>query len=230
MPYVARVHQLRGSLLYHVYSRGQNREEIFHGPADYERFVDLLRQYRERFLVKIYHWVLMPNHYHLLLEIEEPWKLSSMMAGLGRSYTCYHHRTHKTCGYLWQGRFKMQPVQKEIYLTTCGRYIERNPVKAGMVREAAIYPYSSAAFYCLGKKDNLTSESPGFAQFGQRESIRRAAYQKFLQSWDASQELMFDNLEDPQGSVEFRRRLIRWKGHYLPRRDGSPRSSGFSVR
>ncbi|MDP1854153.1 MAG: transposase [Candidatus Omnitrophota bacterium] len=150
MPYTARSHQLKQSLIYHIFNRGINREKIFLDEEDYSYFIKLLREYSQRASLSIYHWVLMPNHYHIVTAIEEPEKISSVMAGLGRSYACYHHRKHKTAGYLWQGRFKSQPIQKELYLMACGRYVERNPVKAGIIEAAWEYPYSSARFYASG--------------------------------------------------------------------------------
>ncbi|MCK5493305.1 MAG: hypothetical protein KAJ14_09360 [Candidatus Omnitrophica bacterium] len=62
--------------------------------------------------LRVYHWLIMSNHYQL----DEPERISSVMARIGRSYACYHHRKYKSAGYLWQGRFKSQPIQKELYL------------------------------------------------------------------------------------------------------------------
>lgn len=92
----------------------------------------------------------MSNHYHLLLELDDPCLLSGFMAGFNRAYTHYYHKVNKSSGLLWQGRFKSQPVQKENYMLVCGRYIERNPVVANIVSEAVDYTYSSAKFYCSG--------------------------------------------------------------------------------
>lgn len=107
MPSYARTHQLTKSLLYHVYNRGNGRSEIFHRKEDYLNFQKLLKEYKEAFRIKIYHWVIMPNHYHLILEIKEPEAISKLMAGLARAYTHYYHRINHTSGFLWQGRFKM---------------------------------------------------------------------------------------------------------------------------
>jgi len=160
MPYLARTHQLNKSLLYHIFNRSNSRVEIFHDIEDYQYFIGLLVDYSENHKFSIYHWVLMPNHYHLLLEIDEPERISSVMAGLARSYVYYHHKKHQSSGHLWQGRFKSQAIQKEFYLLSCGRYIERNPVKASMVDIAERYPYSSAAYYVFGNDDGLTVEDP----------------------------------------------------------------------
>ena len=223
MPYVARTHQLGHSLLYHIYNRANGRNEIFHDPADYQYFLNLLSNYSKNRDFNIYHWVLMPNHYHILLEIDEPERLSSIMAGIARSYVYYYHFKYKSAGHLWQGRFKSQPIEKELYLLSCGRYIERNPVKANMVNFAEEYPYSSARFYIFGKQDNITAEDPLVESFGIQIDERRKAYKEFLETFDSEEDQIFKNLESPQGSKEFLKRLIKEKGLFLPRRQGRVR-------
>ena len=111
--------------------------------------------------------------YHFVIELQEPEQISKVMAGLGRAYTHYFHKRYETVGYLWQGRFKMQAIQKEKYLLACGRYIERNPVRAKMVKFAEEYSFSSAQYYCLAKKDGLTTEDPELKNFGADKRKRR---------------------------------------------------------
>lgn len=220
MPSYARTHQLTRSLSYHIYNRGNGRYEIFHEDNDYQHFLDLLARYQALFSFALYHWVIMGNHYHLLLEIQEPERISRFMAGLGRAYSHYHHRRYKTSGFLWQGRFKMQAIQKETYLVACGRYIERNPVRAGLASEASEYPFSSARFYSLGCQDGLTTENPFYQNLGDSSFKRQEAYRIFLRNFDNEEERSFARLENPQGNQEFIRRLIRINGRYLPRRRG----------
>ena len=116
----------------------------------------------------------------------------------------------------------MQAVQKEAYLITCGRYIERNPVKAGIVLEACEYPYSSAAFYCFGREDGLTAEDPMFCQFGQEQDRKesRSKYREFLKEFDLEEERYFENLEQPVGNAEFLKKLILLNGRHMPRSRG----------
>lgn len=165
----------------------------------------------------------MSNHYHLLLELDEPKQISKIMAGLSKAYSCYYHKTYFTAGFLWQGRFKLQPVQKEKYLLACGRYIERNPVKNGMVSEAFEYSYSSARFYCFGKLDGITTEDPVFLTFGTNTVSRRNAYLEFLRKFDNMEEKSFHSLEKPVGSKEFVKRLIKQDGRFTSIRRGKPR-------
>ena len=224
MPGIARKHQLQGSLIYHIINRGNRRDDIFHYPEDYKYFIKLLSDYSAKFEVLIYHWVIMPNHYHIILEMKDPEKMSKMMAGLARSYVYYYQKNYKLGGHIWQGRFKSQPIEKERYLLRCGRYIERNPIKAKMVVSAEDYEYSSARFYVHGIPDNLTKEDPYFKSFGNDISERRKNYTEFLRSFDGDEESLFKNNDElPIGSSEFKAKLIYTQSRYVPRRKGKAR-------
>lgn len=219
MPGAARKHQLQSSLIYHIINRGNRRDDVFHYPEDYEYFIKLLADYCTKFDALIYHWVLMPNHYHILLEIKNPEHLSRMMAGLGRAYVYYYQRNYNLGGHIWQGRFKSQPIEKEPYLLACGRYIERNPLEAKMVNSAEEYEYSSAKFYVNGAPDHLTKEDPYFESFGQDVSQRRKNYAEFLKEFNEEEKVLFEN-ELPLGNGQFKAKLFYAEGRYMPRRKG----------
>jgi len=222
MPYSARTYQISQSLLYHLFNRGNGRSEIYHETEDYYRFIDILRTYSEQRKLKIYHWVLMPNHYHLLLELEAPKEISKVMAGVGRSYVHYHNRKYNSSGHLFQDRFKSQAVEKNLYLLSCARYIERNPVEAHLTSSSEEYPYSSAAYYCLGEDDGLTKECPLFTTFGETPETRRQNYREFLKEFKPEEDKLFMNMEKPRGSKEFIRRLIKEGSVFAPR-NGRPK-------
>jgi putative transposase len=125
--------QVSPSACYHVMNRGHNREAIFADVEDRRYFLDLLGRYRRRFSLQLYHYCLMTNHFHLLARMGTPKALSALMAGLLRAYV--HHFNHRHCfiGHLWAGCFKSPAVDVEPYFLSCARYIERNPVEAGIV-------------------------------------------------------------------------------------------------
>lgn len=223
MPSHARKHQLNDSLIYHVYNRSNTGKPIFCAEDDYHHFIELLKKYSLRFSLKIYHWAIMVNHYHLLLEIARPENISKIMAGIGRAYTHYYDRTYRSFGLLWQGRFQLQPVQKESYLITCGRYIERNPVRAQIVKVSQDYQYSSSKFYCLGQSDGVTCEDPIYINFGDSPEARQDAYRQFLCTFDSEEERLFRNKRVPVGDKFFKENLIKMYGQYMPRRKGKPR-------
>ncbi|MFA5093263.1 MAG: transposase [Candidatus Omnitrophota bacterium] len=220
MPSYARKHQLQRSLVYHAFSRSNGRKVIFQEVEDFNRIKLLFGEYSERFQARIYHWAIMPTHYHLVVEFQEPELVSKFMAGVHRAYSHYYHKQYNAVGYLWQGRFKLQPIQKELYLKTCGRYVERNPVRAQIVKEACEYAHSSARFYCLGQEDGITRACPDFEEFGKNADARQIAYKKYLEDFNQRDEIFFSSVEAPCGDKDFLRKLVRRGDHYFPRRQG----------
>ena len=215
---------LEGSLTYHIFNRSNRRIPVFVDAEDSEYFKDIIWRYKKKYIFKLYHWVIMSNHYHLLIECEEPEMISKIMAGINKAYSFYYHQGRKTGGYLWQGRFKMQAVQKEEYLRTCGRYIEQNPLKAGMVKRAEEFPYSSARWYCLGERDGITDVSPFYESMGRDDKERKEEYSRFLESYDEESDQYFDQSEEPVGYQKFLDKLAKVKGRFMPRRKGRIRT------
>jgi len=131
---------------YHIVNRGVEQRVVFEEPDDYEYFEELMCLYAKNFGITIHNYCLMSNHYHLLIEITRP-NLSKFMRQLNMNYAIYFNKKHKRSGHLWQGRFKSWYVTDEAYLYTLMRYIEQNPLKAGIVKEIADYPYSSYRYF-----------------------------------------------------------------------------------
>lgn len=128
--------------VYHVTSRGNERRDIFRDDDDREAFLDLLRQTVERFCWKLLSYVLMSNHFHLVVETPEP-NLSRGMHWLNGCYAGYFNRVHGRWGHLFGGRFKALVVEKEAYLHRLLRYLPLNPVRAQMVARPEDYRWSS---------------------------------------------------------------------------------------
>jgi putative transposase len=178
MPRVPRIRQQ--ALCYHLYNRGVNRQPLFHEEGDWRRFVELLGRYKARCGAEVFHWVLMPNHYHLLVRV--PFAgLRRFVGGVQQSYAQYHHLRHGTCGVLWQGRFHSKAVSADQSLTRCGRYIERNPVRARMVGLAWEWPWSSARWYVRGEADGVNDLDPGYDAAAGLSDAQRQAYAALLQ-------------------------------------------------
>jgi putative transposase len=128
--------------LYHVMSRGNAKQRIFNGVADYDRFLRLLAQATERFRVECCAYCLMPNHFHAMLRPHnEP--LSRMMHQLNSGYSQYFNRAHKRVGHVLQGRFKSLIVEGDDYFLTLLRYAMRNPVEARLVKVPSAWRWSS---------------------------------------------------------------------------------------
>ena len=131
---------------YHIINRGVEQRVVFKEPADYEHFEALMCSYLQSFGITLHNYCLMPNHYHLLIEITRE-NLSRFMRQLNMNYAIYFNKKYKRTGHLWQGRFKSWYVTDEAYLYTLMRYIEQNPLKAGMVKDLQAYPYSSYRYF-----------------------------------------------------------------------------------
>ncbi len=128
MPRIAR--GLAGGEIYHIINRGNRRAEIFHNTKDYEIFIKLMTEAKKMIDVKLYGFVLMPNHFHFIIEPNEAEDLSKYMQWLLTSYVRYYNKTYKTSGHLWQGRYKSFIVQRNNYFLTLLNYVEQNPQRA----------------------------------------------------------------------------------------------------
>ncbi|MFH2092803.1 MAG: transposase [Pseudomonadota bacterium] len=132
--------------IYHVLSRGNGGQNIFRSTDDRHLFLDLLADLADRFNIEVYAYVLMDNHYHLLLKTHES-NLSKAMQWFGTSYTQKFNLKNGSGGHLFQGRFKSIIVENEAYLLRLSCYIHRNPVRAGITERLVDYPWSSYRFY-----------------------------------------------------------------------------------
>ena len=136
---------------YHIINRGVEQRVVFKEAEDYEYFEELMCFYAKSFGITLHNYCLMPNHYHLLIEITSE-NLSKFMRQLNMNYSIYFNKKYKRVGHLWQGRFKSWYVTDEAYLYTLMCYIEQNPLKANMVKDMKEYPYSSYHYF-LNYKD-----------------------------------------------------------------------------
>jgi REP element-mobilizing transposase RayT len=125
--------------------------------------------------IEIYHWCLMGNHYHLVLKLKNPERISKLIGGIQQVYAQYHHKRYHTAGRLFGSWFKSQVIEDEDYLLICGRYVERNPVRAGLVKNAWDWADSSAKYYVSGRKDKITDKNPQWADDSGQE------YKKWLE-------------------------------------------------
>jgi len=132
--------------LYHISSRGNERKKIFLDVEDRIRFLNLLIEYHDRYGILIHSYVLMDNHYHLILETPMG-NLLKVMHGINGGYTGYFNRKYKRVGHLFQGRYRAILVEKESYLLPLSRYVHLNPVRAGLVRRPEGYRWSSYRGY-----------------------------------------------------------------------------------
>jgi len=164
----------------HLVQRGNNRNACFFADEDYHFYLDCLGRGLRRFGVRLHAYVLMTNHVHLLLTPVDETGISRLMQHLGRQYVGYINKTYRRTGTLWEGRHKASLVQADTYLFTCMRYIELNPVTAGMVETPEQYPWSSYRHNAWGEPDELICQPPLYQALGSSHAERRLAYREFF--------------------------------------------------
>ena len=132
-----------GGVCYHAINRGNAGLQVFDDVTDYESFVELLGRACDRLHMRILAYCLMPSHFHLMLRPFGNRDLGRWMQWLLTSHVRRHHRRHGTNGHVWGGRFKAFPIQRDEHLLTVLRYVERNPLRANLVRRAEDWRWSS---------------------------------------------------------------------------------------
>src|SRR5215510_16592865 len=165
--------------VYHITSWGNERQAIFRDEADRRQFLGLLTEYHTRYGVLIHSYVLMDNHYHLLLETPRG-NLVQVMQGLNGGYSGYVNRKYARVGHLLQGRYKGIVVEKDAYLVALSRYIHLNPVRAQMVDRPERYAWSSYRGYVGKSKEAPWVEYAWIlSQFGHDPHEARQGYRAF---------------------------------------------------
>ena len=173
----------------HIIQRGNNREACFYEEADYKAYLSFLKESAAKYQVAIHAFVLMTNHVHLLATPKDEQGISRMMQAQGRKYVQYFNFTYGRTGTLWEGRYKSTLVDAETYLLTVYRYIELNPVRAGMVQHASEYPWSSYRYNALGKSVGLLTPHSLYLWLGDTENERLSAYRALFKGRMAEHEL-----------------------------------------
>ena len=215
MPRRARIFQR--ALCYHVMNRRLNGLPVFHDEADYERFGELVRDYKEICGAKVYHWTWMGNHYHMLIEVVYD-NLRPFLGGIQQTYVRHYYSRHGGGGLFWKGRFKSKPVEIGGYLGSCGRYIERNAVRAGIVTEPWAYKWTSAAHYVKCAADGITDTNH---YLGKMEEQDRKIYGEVLMAGVDDSLMKQRNKSAVLGSPEFGAKLRLDHGRFRLKR-GKP--------
>lgn len=166
--------------LYHITSRGNERKKIFLDDTDRIRFLEILKDYHIRYGILIHSYVLMDNHYHLILETPNG-NLLKVMHGINGGYTGYFNRKYNRSGHLFQGRYKGILVEKDAYLVELSRYVHLNPVSARIVDKPEQYRWSSYPGYIGKVKEYEWVEySWVLSKFGNERSMARKGYRKYM--------------------------------------------------
>lgn len=173
---------------HHIIQRGNNRQAIFAGSADYESLLAMMEEHAREHGVAIHAYVLMSNHFHLLATPETAEGIPKMMQAVGRRYVRYFNQRQGRSGTLWEGRYKSTLIQAERYLLACMAYIDLNPVRAGIALEPGDYPWSSHGHYVGLRNDRLVSPHPIYWELGNTPFARDAAYADLVRAGISAQQ------------------------------------------
>jgi len=162
--------------------RGNNRNRVFQQDEDYEVFLGLLRNAVNQRPVALHAYVLMTNHFHLLMTPESTVAVPDVMKQLVSAYTRYFNREYQRIGTIWNGRYRGIPIQDERYWLTCLRYVELNPVRAGIVRAPNDYPWSSYSAHANGIWPHWLTPHPLYQALGSTAHWRQMAYRAICEA------------------------------------------------
>lgn len=165
---------------HHLIQRGNDRQDIFRDQEDFQRFLYWLKEGARQFGVAIHAYVLMSNHFHLLVTPSDEEGMSRMMQWLGRYYVPYFNHKYGRTGTLWQGRYRATIIDSEPYFLACSSYIELNPVRAGMVNAPETYPWSSYLHHVGLRQDPVITDHALYWALGNTPFERELAYRSLV--------------------------------------------------
>jgi putative transposase len=162
----------------HVIQRGNNRIEIFRSDDDYEVLIALLREACAKSEMDINTYVLMRNHFHLLVTPRRATAVEEAMHDVAGRYAMYFNRRYQRTGSLFEGRYRATIIDTEVYWYTCMRYVELNPVRAGIVSTPQAYYWSSHAIHAFGAPDPLVTLHPLYLSLGTEPDERQRRWRQ----------------------------------------------------
>ena len=166
----------------HLIQRGNNRSSCFADDDDRAQYLQALRHASEDARCPVHAYVLMTNHVHLLITAGATRAPARMMQALGRRYVRYFNERHGRTGTLWEGRYRSSLIDSQRYFLDCSRYIEMNPVRAGVVNSPGAYRWSSFGSNAHGQPDVLVRRHAEYLALGRVESVRREAYRALFET------------------------------------------------
>ena len=205
---------------HHITQRGNNKEHVFFDDEDRRFYIDVLNRYKNKYGLKIWAYCLMGNHVHILAVPKNETSLAKGIGGTNLLYTQCINRKYNRSGRLWQNRFFSTIIEKEPYLWAVARYIERNPLRAKLVKKAEDYTWSSARAHVLAIKDEVLSED-------WLDEKEMKSYREFLKKDDSKVNAsirMATSTGRPLGGEVFLKRLEKiFERDILPKKGGRPK-------
>ncbi len=211
----------------HIIQRGNNRQPCFFVDADYHLYLEWLHEYATCSGCAIHGYVLMTNHVHLLLTPSKENSIATLMKRLGQRYVQYINRTYKRSGTLWEGRFRSCIVDQDHYFLICQRYIELNPVRAGIAEHPAEYQWSSFRSNGEGFPDNLLTPHTLYNNLGNtahdRQTYYRDLFRDHLEPYILAEIRSTTNGNFVLGNDRFKKQIAKALGRRVtPGKPGRP--------
>ncbi len=172
----------------HIMHRGNNRQDIFESEEDMLRIKDDIKESLLKSKCKLHAYVIMTNHLHLLLTPADKEQLAIFMQSMANRYVRYFNASRQRTGTIWEGRYKSCLIDSENYLFVLYKYIELNPVKAGMVKKVEDYDWSSYRHNALGITDKLITEHRQYKRLGKEKSMRYKNYKAIFDKLEISEQ------------------------------------------
>lgn len=226
---------------HHVVQRGHNRQVVFGGDDDYRYYLATMREWKETLGCKVYAYCLMSNHVHLVVDPgEAPRHLGLFMKRVAARQTRLVNRLLRRSGTLWGSRFHSSPIETDAYLLACCRYLEMNPVRAGMVAVPEVYPWSSCRSRVGIERTEWLDDDPCYSALGANPSWRARRYREWLQAaapqgeWDLIRMAVQRNqltggnrfTEEVEEKIGVR---IEMRGQGRPKREGNQGKGDRSI-
>ena len=209
---------------HHITQRGNRKQRVFFSDSDKSLYLKILRDNSKKTGLRYLAYCLMDNHVHLIMIPKEKDEITTTLRETHRKYTTMINLRENWKGYLWQGRFGSCPLD-DIHLYMAIRYIERNPIRAGIVEKAENFPWSSARGHLTLKEDPLLAGTAGYLDFGD--------WRKYLAEQDSEQFMKSLRLHErtgrPFGDEAFIFRLEEISGRMLRKRRPGPKGPRSSL-
>lgn len=196
----------------HIVQRGNNRCAIFLDEHEFAFYLRLVARVAPRVRCKLHAFVLMTNHVHLLVTPADAAGPAGLMKSVSEEYARYFNHSHERTGTLWEGRYRSSAIDSPNYFFACSRYIELNPLRAGLSGHPADYPWSSFAQNAGAAPKGIVAEHPLYSELGRSEPARRAAYREMFDqpmeqaAVDAIRYVLWHRAK-PRGRTAYNRRL-----------------------
>lgn len=165
---------------YHIMTRGNNRHEVFRREEDYLYYLELINRYKSDHPFELYHYCLMPNHIHFQVKTNKASDFSTFMKKIELAYFHHYRQNYNWIGHFWQDRFKSQTIGKDMYFIQCGKYIEQNPLRKGLVKKPEDYNFSSYSYYALGENNPLLTTDMYYDELGKDCQEKQNNYRKLI--------------------------------------------------